>query len=303
MSSDTYPSAASFDADHVESDPDDELLISIERLSEIRLRIEQLSERLTRMGAAPVRLFDTGRRRGSLAIVRLHARGSIVGGWEVVSVLHHQGSSTHVEPCVPIDERQVERLSGARALCEACRTVRPRKETFIVRERATGRTVQLGSSCLRLLLGKESAEEAIRPAQTFAAIRIVLASVAHQLPAPGEQYIDTIAFLAHAATVVRNNGFRRGCEEDATWRTALRVLEHGVEPANEDLTRAREIRNWASQLGRRDDDEYWARLSNCVQRDRLTSRELPLVASAVRAYNRQLYWQIRRERASDARRK
>ncbi len=37
--------------------------------------------------------------------------------------------------------------------------------------------------------------------------------------------------------------------------------------------------------------------------ERLTSRELPLAASAVRAYNRTLYWQIRRERATEGRRK
>jgi hypothetical protein len=91
-------------------------------------------------------------------------------------------------------------------------------------------------------------------------------------------------------------------QEDATWRAALTRLEQGVEPATEDLTRAGEIREWASQLTQRDDDGYRARLAACVKRDRLTSRGLPLAASAS-AYNRQLYWQIRRERASLGRHK
>jgi hypothetical protein len=303
MNAETYPLSAPLSGHRVELDPNDELLIPVDRLSELRSRIEQLSRRLTRVGAAPVRLMDTGRRRGSLAIVRLQGRPSIVGDWEIVCVLHHQGGSTRVEPCVPMAEQQMERLAAARALCEACRTVRPRKQTFIVRERATGRTIQIGSSCLRPLTGTESAEDAIRCAQTVATIRTVLAGAALHMPDPGERYIDTSAFLAHAVSVVRSHGFHRSGENDATWRVALTRLEQGVEPTAEDLTRAGEIRDWASQLTPRDADGYRGKLAACLARERLTSRELPLAASAVRAFNRHLYWRIRRERASDARRK
>lgn len=76
------------------------------------------------------------------------------------------------------------------------------------------------------------------------------------------------------------------------------TLEQGGDPTLEDLIRAREIRDWVSQLRQRCDDGFQAKLAACLERDRLTSRELPLAASAVRAYNRQLYWQIRRERAN-----
>ena len=303
MSADTYPPSAAPGADRRESDANDELFISIERLPELRAAIERISRRLTRVGASPMRLVDTGRRRGSLAIIQLEGAGSVVGAWEIVCVLHHRDGSTRVEPCVPMSERLVDRLTGTRALCEACRTVRPRKQTFIVRERRSGRTIQLGSSCLRPLTGLDSAEDAIRRAQIVATIRTVLAGAAHELPDPGEEYIDTTAFLAHAVRVVRSHGFRPSREEDATWRAALGRLEQGVGPAREDLTRAREIRDWASQLKRLDEDAYRAKLAACLERDRLTTRELPLAASAVRAFNRHLYWRIRRERASDPRRK
>ena len=298
MSADTYPPSAAPGADRRESDANDELFISIERLPELRAAIERISRRLTRVGASPMRLVDTGRRRGSLAIVQLEGAGSVVGAWEIVCVLHHRDGSTRVEPCVPMSERLVDRLTGTRALCEACRTVRPRKQTFIVREREGGRTVQLGSSCLRPLIGSDSAEDAIRCAQIVATIRTVLAGVAHQLPDPGEEYVDTTAFLAHAVSVVRSHGFHRSDEEDATWRTALTRVEQGGEPTMKNLTRAREIRDWASQLRARDDDGFQARLAACLAGERLTSRELALGASAVRVYNRQLYWQIRRERAN-----
>src|SRR5262249_39018069 len=145
MSTDTHRSNAAHSGNRVESDHNEDLFIPIERLSELRSRIERLSHRLTRVGAAPMQLVDTGRRRGSLALVRLEGPGSIVGDWEIVCILRHEGGSTRVEPCTPMTQWQVDRLAGSRALCEACRTVRPRKQTFVVRERATGRTVQLGS--------------------------------------------------------------------------------------------------------------------------------------------------------------
>jgi hypothetical protein len=298
MSADTSRSSIASGAGTVESDLSDELFIPIGRLPELRAQIDQLSRRLMRVGASPLRLVDTGQRHGSLARVRLEGGRSIVGHWEIVCVLQHQGGFTQVEPCIPMSEQQVERLAAARALCEACRTVRPRTHTFIVRERATGRTIQLGSSCLRPLTGAESAEEAIRRAQTVTNVRAVIASAAQRPPDPGEQYIDTSTFLAHAVSAVRSHGFRRSEDEDATWRTALTRIEQGRRPAIKDLTRAREIRNWASQLKERGDSGYQARLVDCLAGERLTSRELPLAASAVRAYNRQLYWQIRRERAA-----
>jgi hypothetical protein len=298
MKADTHQSIAAFGVERLESETDDDVFIPTEQLLDLRLRIEQLSRRLVRLGASPVQLVDTGRRHGSLAMVRLEGRCTTIGDWEIVCVLHHQRESIRVEPCVPMSERQLERLGAARALCEACRTVRPRKQTFIVRERETGRTIQLGSSCLRPVTGAGSAEDAIRRAQTVARIRTVVAGAAQHRPDPGEQYIDTNTFLAHAVSVVRSDGFHRSDEDDATWRTALTSVEQGSKPAVKDLTRAREIRDWASQLRERNDDGYQARLADCLAGERLTSRELPLAASAVRAYNRQLYRQIRRERAN-----
>jgi hypothetical protein len=297
-----YPSSASRSENGVESDPNDDLLIRAERLPELRSQIEQLGHRLTRMGASAVQLVDTGQLHGSVALVRLEGPGSLVRDWEIVCILKHHGGSTEVEPCVPMSDRQIQRLTAARALCEACRTVRPRSDTFIVRERATGRTMQLGSSCLRPVTGAEPADEAIRRAQIVATIRTVLAGAAHQRRDPGEEYIDTSVFLAHAVSVVRSHGFRRTDDRGATWRAALTLLEQGVEPPAQDLSRADEIREWASQLTKRDGYGYRARLAACVRRERLTSRELPLAASAVRGYNRQLYWQIRHERSGDMRR-
>jgi hypothetical protein len=180
-------------------------------------------------------------RRPSSAIVRLEWQTGRLRAWEIVCVLHHQDGATRVEPCARIGERQLELLSRARALCEACRTVRPRHQTFILRERSSGRTVQVGSSCLRPYTGVDSPAEAIRRAQTMAAATRAVSAVARRAPNPGEEYIDTVVFLAHAVSEVRSDGFSPSGTDTATWRAALRLLEEDAAPSAGDLRRAAEI--------------------------------------------------------------
>ncbi len=278
-----------------------EATVPLERLAGLEAQVVQISRRYPRAGGPVVRLVDTGRRDRSLAVVRLEGRTGRLGTWEIVCVLHHQDGLTRVEPCVAIGERQLELLSSARALCEACRTVRPRTQTFILRERSSGRTVQVGSSCLRPYTGVDSPGGSVHRAQTMAAAIRAVSAAARNAASPGEEYVDTVVFLAHAVSEVRSHGFSPNGTETATWRGALKLLELGGAPSTGDLMRATEIRQWAARLAPKEPDGYRARLVANLTRDRLTSRELPLAASAVRAYNRQLYWQIRRERAADIR--
>ena len=304
MSSDRDDRVPARDDPTIPASPDGEAVeaaVPVERLAGLEAQIEQISRRYERAGGAAARLVDTGRRDGPLAIVRLEGQTGRLGIWEIVCLLDHQDGLTRVKPCVLISERQLELLSSARALCEVCRTVRPRNQTFVLRERSKGRTVQVGSSCLRPYTGVDSPAGAIRRAQTMAAATRAVSAAARQAANAGEEYIDTVVFLAHAVNEVRNRGFTPSRTETATWRCALELLEQGPAPSTGDLRRAAEIRQWAARLAPKEPDAYEARLVGSLARDRLSSRELPLAASAVRGYNRHLYWQIRRERAAGIR--
>jgi hypothetical protein len=146
--------------------------------------------------------------------MRIVGAPAALGAREIVAALHHDTGQTRVEPCAPIPHALLERLSQTRALCEHCRTVRPRKQTWLLRNRATGQTMQVGSSCIKPLTGAASVEQALARAQALAgahAALATLAATAHagepRTPAPGDKYIDTTRFVAHAAAVVREQGF------------------------------------------------------------------------------------------------
>ena len=281
-----------------------EHLVPVAALPQLEREIEGIGRRYARAGAPSVRLLDTGLRAGELAVVRVVGNTARLGDWDMVCVLHHRNGHTELEALAPLSVEQRARLTQARALCEACRTVRPRKETFILRERSSGRTIQLGSNCLRPYTGAESPERCLAHTRALAETSVSLAAAttpSRRSPFAGARYIDTTVFLAHTVALVREGGYRAAVDPAPTWADALDRLEQATPPALADLRRAAEIRRWAGTHGGEPAEDYRMRLAACLQPDRLTSRELALAASAVRAYNRHLYWQIR-DRARRAKR-
>jgi hypothetical protein len=115
--------------------------------------------------------------------------------------------------------------------------------------------------------------------------------------------IDPATYLAHAAVVVRDSEYVpvTDTDEQPTWRAALERLACNADLAPADLRRAHQILGWAASLKPRDADSYRARVAACLGQERLTVRDLPLAASAVRAFNLHLYYEIRGRRSSKQR--
>jgi hypothetical protein len=265
-----------------------------DRVERLRDELDAINRQYARAGVAPLTLAITGRRDGELLVVSLEGDAPDVGRWQIVCVLEHQAGRTIVRPCAALSDAQREALQGARALCEACRTVRPRSKTFLLRDRTTGRTVQLGSSCVRPYTRAGSADAAIRRAEQVAAAIAAVRIAARRDPPRGERYIDTDVYLAHAIEAVRAAGYAPASSNRPTWKQALERLESGASATPADLARARDVRRWAKKRRTEDDPgSYHSRRADVVEHDRLCSRELSLAASAIPAYNRHLHWLIR----------
>ena len=112
--------------------------------------------------------------------------------------------------------------------------------------------------------------------------------------------VDTAKYLAHTVAVAREHGYVPAGSADTppTWRVALQRLELGTEVAAPDVHRAHQILGWAASLKPRDPNGYRARRAACLAHDQLAAGDLPLAASAVRAFNLHLYYEIRGREAS-----
>jgi hypothetical protein len=74
---------------------------------------------------------------------------------------------------------------------------------------------------------------------------------------------------------------------------ALERLQANADLAPADLRRAHEIVGWVRSLKPRDPRGYRARMVPRIAHERLSLHDLPLAASAVRAFNLHLYYEIR----------
>jgi len=117
---------------------------------------------------------------------------------------------------------------------------------------------------------------------------------ADALPGTGVS-TDTVTYLAHTVAATHEHHFvpAASTEVQPTWRVARERLECGAELTPADLHRAHEILGWAASLRPRRADSYRARMAACLANERLTDSQLPLAASAVRAFNLHLYYEIR----------
>jgi hypothetical protein len=117
-------------------------------------------------------------------------------------------------------------------------------------------------------------------------------------PEPAAE-IDPAIYLGHVAAVVRDSEYVpvTDTDEQPTWRAALERLACNADLEPAVLRRAHQILGWAASLKPRDADSYRARMAACLAQERLTVRDLPLAASAVRAFNRHLYHEIRGRRS------
>lgn len=114
-----------------------------------------------------------------------------------------------------------------------------------------------------------------------------------------DESVDTREYVAHAVATIREHGFvpAGALESQPTWRAALTRLRQGREVMPADTRRSHEILGWVASLHPRDPAGYRARLAALLTHDRLTVRDLPLAASAVRTFNLHLYYEIRGRKA------
>ena len=118
-----------------------------------------------------------------------------------------------------------------------------------------------------------------------------------------DHLLDTATYLAQAVAATHASQYVPAASADAqpTWRVARDRLRCDAELTPADIHRAHEIMGWAASLRPRRADSYRARMAACLAHERLTHEQLPLAASAVRAFNLHLYYEIRGRKSRERR--
>lgn len=143
-----------------------------------------------------------------------------LAGWEFCAVIEPMGQA-NILRVVPGVGELPEKYRTASNDCDHCQTRRRRKETYVVRETATGIYKQVGSTCIRDFLG------GVTPDQIFASLEIILSAVAcfgdpnefDGLVSRNSGY-NPEDFLAVSSAIINKDGYisRKACNEDITGR-------------------------------------------------------------------------------------
>ena len=282
-------------------------------LGELRRRIERLDRRARKLGAAPIRLLDTGERDGTASFVVLCGKAPRLAGWTLAAIVSHRDHQTSLRPVgIAGEYLHAARFAGAR--CEHCGLRRQRAETFVVTRERTGEVIQVGSGCVRDFVGGHDPERACRQAEDLALAHRALSDVddvdrpatsargengertADRAPTASPKSITIDEFAPYAANVIRAHGWTsrtqaRRSGHEASGDRALRIVhEQPDAPSAADRALAIAALRWARTL--------WPTKSSLTaferealaavnDNTRLGPRERGLVCALLAGYRRQ----------------
>lgn len=209
-------------------------------------------------------------------------------GWQFLAAVDTVGEGFVLRVAPGVGETGVDRSTLEAGRCEHCGTARNRKKTYLVREEATGRTLQVGSTCIKDFLGWEGrfvfldAEGVVREVEA--------GGFTHAEPSWTVEFV-----LAVAAAVVATYGYVRVGDWNArSTRDAVStyLCDNGKagqairdEVGEPDYAKGLEVGE-VLMARLEGSSDYVQNLRTALAADLVGPRQLGLVASALAAYAR-----------------
>ncbi len=242
--------------------------------------------------------------------ILVEAEGTaVVNNWEFVASVEHTEKGNIFSGILGIEVPQ--RYYDSKPVCEHCNTSRPRKYTYIIRNKETGEFKQVGKACLKDYTHGMSAEMVAQYISMFDTL------IEGEAPEPGckiERYLDKEEYLRYVAETIRHYGYvssAKSAENNGQQGTALRAvdyyeashgravsrdyLEHlqeemaqdGFNPGSpETVEYVKDALDWIA--GQREYSNYIHNLKTACSLQYITYKNFGLLASLFPAYERDL---------------
>lgn len=129
----------------------------------------------------------------------------VIGGWRFIASLEHidGGNLIHEVPGEVVPATYRNRGS----VCDHCKYDRQRNDTYVLRHE-DGRTMQVGSTCIRDFLGNETAHRVALQATIIASIPELIRSIDDGFTGGGKgDCLAITPFMEHVAACIRENGW------------------------------------------------------------------------------------------------
>lgn len=227
-----------------------------------------------------------------------------LNGWSFIARIDHSnkelGNIVRPVPGVMLDDR----FRTSASVCEHCNVKRFRRDTYVVREDATGDTKQVGSTCLKDFLGHENAEKVAKMAELIG-YAVECARGYTNTTGEDHRYINLEIYLSYVAQDIRARGYyysRTAARQQGGQSSADSALYHmevgGYEDPKEDDRKLAEVAiAWVQDLGEggRQLTDYEHNIHVIAASGCCEYRSLGFAASIVGAFLRNQPKQARRE--------
>lgn len=233
-----------------------------------------------------------------------------VSGWTFCATIQHTEDGNILRNIGGTDLPPQYRTASD--YCEHCKTNRYRKETYILRNDATGQYKQVGRNCLVDYFGSDALMYADR-AQYIIDLIHQCEGATGGLGSGGKQYFALEDYLAHTAEVIAHEGWisRTVAREQDKIATADIAFRHMTDPRHkhrlydkvslESETLARAAEEWCGNIEGEDVSEYIHNIRLIARSGVVTARTIGMAASIVSSYQRELVSREKRERAASKR--
>lgn len=260
-----------------------------EELGEI---VERLHDEVTDLPGGRVR---------RLTVIRFFGSAPVVAGYEFVAALEHHEAGNLINKAPTYHDVELDQTwRTAPPHCDHCHTTRRRNQTFILREVATDKILQVGTNCLADFLRSDDVAAALKWWSLYEyAQGLADGSDEDERGGGGHYEIATEHYLATACASVRTLGFRGAKHEGYKTRDDIAFLMgrppedreaaqdwKNRQPTEADFARAQLILAWVA--ARPAMSEYDHNLRVALLTPVITGRSEGIVASAPQAYAREI---------------
>ena len=215
----------------------------------------------------------------------------VINGWRFVASLEHVDGANIIHEVPGETVPEMYRSRGSH--CDHCRYIRQRNDTYVLRHE-DGRTMQVGSTCIKDFLGNNAAYNAALAATLISSIPELMRSIEDGFEGGGHSDCFAISpFLQNVAACIRENGWvsRTASKEGGATATVDVVLSNqDWTPTEADKSLAERALLWAEMLT---DEQVNAGGSNYLHNVRtvansgvIRSRNAGIAASIIAAYQR-----------------
>jgi hypothetical protein len=295
------------------------------RLGILTATLEKVNKRATKLGCEPIRMTVLGtlvrfvqdenalggRRPVVRSVVALFGVAPKVAGYTLIARIEHTSAGNLLARCpVGTDDVDLSSFHDVTPICEHCKMQRARKDTFVVREDATGKLQQIGRNCLADFIRSTEVDTALRLWKLLSELSVSGGDDDEGSwgGGCGGFYPSVIEYLSFAVASTATNGFHKAntdrstkndinflinsCPKPEYGRAAYEAWHRG-QPTPAHIVRAQTVLAWCLAL---DDSSDYLRNLRIAASLNSSERHEGILASAPAAYARYIEGVVAKQR-------